>query len=269
MGLLTEENVSTPKKTKKTQSRRWLSHAFPHLAFAVVLFGSWEVYGQLADVLYLPPVSAILAALVEIIIDATLVVALAESLQLLVIGFASALAISFVLGVLIGRYRLFDRTVSPFMNALYATPDVALIPIILVWFGFGMPGRITVVFLSCFFPMLINFYTGIREAPRDLQEVARSFGCHGQLSLLVRIVIPSATPYLLSGIRLGIGRAIVGMALAEVYLRLSGIGALITTYGSSFQMAHLFAAILPLPILGIVLTKMVQYFENRIPAAQS
>jgi ABC-type nitrate/sulfonate/bicarbonate transport system permease component len=251
--------------TSEPAAQRYL----PHVAFAVLVFGSWELYGQFVNPLSLPPVSAILIALVEITFDGTLLSALAESLQLLGVGFATAFGVSFVVGVLVGRYRLLDRTFSPFLRALYATPDVALIPVILVWFGFGMPGRVVVVFLAAFFPMLINVYAGVRNAPEDLIEVARTFGYRSELALLTRVVLPAAMPLIMAGVRLGIGRAVVGMALAEVYLRLSGIGALIVGYGNTFQTAYLFAAILPLPLLGIGLTKLVGYLESRMAMAKS
>lgn len=233
-----------------------------HLVFAAVFFGVWELAGRLGNPNLLPPVSDVLRALVDIIFG-PLPAALFESLQLLFLGLMLALVLGFVLGLLVGRYRLIDRTASPYFAALYALPTVALVPLVLIWFGFGLSGRVVVVFLASFFPILINVYQGARDAPHDLLEVASSFGVKSELGLLRRVVIPSAVPFILAGVRLGIGRGVVGMAIAEVYLRLSGIGTLITQYASSFQTDYLIAAILPLPILGIVLTKLLATIESR------
>lgn len=234
-----------------------------HLLAAVVVFGSWELYGRFGNPLLLPPVSDVLAGLVEITLNGALPAALLSSLQLLAVGFGLSLAAGTLLGILIGRSELAHRTFGPFLNALYATPDIALLPLILLWFGFGMPGRVVVVFLAAFFPIMINTYAGVRDAPRDLLEVAASFGVRSEIGRLRRVVLPAAIPLIMAGYRLGIGRAVVGMAVAEVYLRLGGIGALIVQYGAAMRTDLLLAAILPLPLLSIVLTKIFERIENR------
>ncbi len=233
-----------------------------HVVFALVFFGAWELAGQLGNPNVLPPFSAVVAAFVDILFG-PLPAALLESLQLLAIGFSTALVLGFLLGLIVGRYKMMDRTLSPYFAALYALPTVALVPLVLIWFGFDLSGRVVVVFLASFFPILINVYQGARDAPADLLEVARSFGVKSEVGLLRRVVIPAAVPFILAGVRLGIGRGVVGMAIAEVYLRLSGLGTLIATYGASFQVDYLIAAILPLPFLGVVLTKALGLLEAR------
>lgn len=233
-----------------------------HLLFAALFFGTWEVAGRLGNAAILPPASSVARAFVDILFG-PLPAALLESLQLLFIGFSTALVLGFLLGLMVGRYPLMDRTLSPYFSALYALPTVALVPLVLIWFGFGLSGRVVVVFLASFFPILINVYQGARDAPHDLLEVARSFGVKSEVGLLRCVVVPAAVPFILAGVRLGIGRGVVGMAIAEVYLRLSGIGTLIAQYGTSFQTDYLIAAILPLPFLGIALTKILAMIEGR------
>lgn len=237
--------------------------AIRHLAFALVLFGTWEIAGHIVNPLLLPPVSAVAVAFVQIVADGSLAEALASSLQLLIIGFTLSASAAFVVGVVIGRYRKLDWTFSPFINALYATPDVALVPLILVWFGFGLPGRVVVVFLASFFAVLYNVYAGVKDAPGELIEVARSFGVKSELGMLRAVVIPSAVPFIMAGLRLGIGRAVVGMAIAETFLRLGGIGGLIEGFGARFETDLLIASILSLPLLGIALTKIFARIEHR------
>lgn len=240
---------------------RWVEH----VAFAALVFGTWEVYARVLDQpVLLPTPVAVLTALAEITFTGPLLPALLQSMQLLVIGYGTAFALGFLLGVLVGRYRVADRALSPYFNGLYALPPVALVPLVLVWFGFTLTGRVVVVFLAAFFPILINTYAGVRDTPGELLEVARSFGVDSELATLRRVVVPSAVPFIMAGARLGIGRAIVGMAIAEVYLRLGGIGALIVQYGAVFETDHLIAAIVPLPLLGIGLTKLFGYLENRL-----
>lgn len=241
--------------------RPWVGH----VAFAAAFLITWQIYAGIRDEpVLLPSPLAVGSAFITITFDGSLLPALFESLRLLVLGFTAATVLGVGLGVTVGRYPLMDRTFSPYFNALYALPVVALVPLILVWFGFGLTGRVIVVFLSAFFPILINTYTGAKDAPQDLIEVATSFGVSTEFGLLHRVVVPAAIPFIMAGVRLGIGRGVVGMAIAEVYLRLGGIGALISGYGSVFRTDFLLAAILPLPLLGVGLTKLFGHLENRV-----
>lgn len=247
--------------------RRVLTERFwlRHLIVALALLTAWEVYANFLDEpVLLPGPTAVITAFTSIVVDGSLVPALLESLQLLAIGFVSAVGLGVFFGIVVGRYRLMDRTFSPYFNGLYALPVVALVPLVLIWFGFGLLGRVIVVFLAAFFPILINTYTGVRDAPSDLIEVATAFGVSNEFGMLRRVVVPAAIPFILAGVRLGIGRGVVGMAIAEVYLRLGGIGALISSYGAVFRTDFLIAAILPLPLLGIGLTKLFGYIEERV-----
>lgn len=240
------------------------SMATKHLALALAVIAIWELSSFFVDPALWPPLHAVILAFVSILLDGSLIIALGQSLVLLVLGLAAAFLTGLIVGTAVGRNRLLERMVVPFIGALYATPTVALIPLLLVWFGFGLAGRVIVVWLIAFFSMLVNVYAGVRDTPRDLIEVARSFDIGGELALLRRVVLPSALPMIMAGVRLSIGRAIVGMALAEVYLRLTGIGALITEYGAVFKTDYVLASILPLPILGIVLAKIAARIERRL-----
>lgn len=234
------------------------------LAVLVGVLAAWQVAGEFNDPIVFPPVSAVVVAFVNLALHGGLFPALGSSLDLLAIGFTVAFVLGSLLGILLGRYRLLDLTLGPYVSALYATPEIALVPLILVWFGFGLGGRVTVVFLASFFPILINTYAGVRDAPGPLVEVARSCGVSSEIGLLRKVIIPSAVPFIMAGVRLSVGRGVVGMAVAEVYLRLGGIGALIVQYGAVFRTDYVLAAILPLPILGIGLTRLSALLEARL-----
>ena len=240
----------------------WVRRA-SSLAFAALVFGLWEYFGRTGNPLILPPPSDVAAAFVDLVVSGRLWEALWPSLRLLAAGFALSLVVGVCLGILIGRSRAADLTFSPYLAALYATPDIALVPIILVWFGFGFSGRVVVVFLSAIFPILYNVTAGVRQAPADLIDVARSFGA-GRARTMLQVILPAAVPFIMAGVRLSIGRAVVGMAVAEVYLRLGGIGGLIYAFGARFVTDYLIASILVLPILGIGLTRLLAILERRI-----
>lgn len=238
--------------------------AGPHLAFLAVLLSAWELLGRsLGSPLLLPPVSAIAAAMVDLIAEGELPLALAQSGYLLFWGLLSAMAVGFVFGALIGRSKVAHWTLSPYFSALFVTPTVALVPLVLILFGFGALGRILVVLLAALVPVLISVASGLRDEPGELIEVARSFGVRGELALLRRVRLRAAVPVMMTGLRLAVGRAVVGMAVAETYLRQGGIGGLIRSYGAQFETDYVFAAIIPLSLLGVGLTALVGRVERR------
>lgn len=225
----------------------------------------WEVTARIVDnKLTLPAVSEILVALWDLLISGELIFALSESIWLLIVGLFVSTVIGFVLGALVARSRTAYWMLNPYFSALFATPTIALVPLVLVWFGFGFPGRVIVVILAAVVPIMFSVASGLRDDPKDLVDVARSFGVKGELALLFRVRIRAALPVMLAGLRLAAGRAVVGMAVAETYLRLGGIGGLIKSYGSMFQTDYVFAAILPLSLLGITIVSLIGRLERRL-----
>ena len=235
------------------------------LCGVAVFLALWEVSALIYDnPLVLPPVSAILAALWDLLISGALIKALGESILLLIVGLAAAFIIGFVFGTLIARSRTAYWMLNPYFSALFVTPTIALVPLVLVWFGFGFTGRVIVVVLAAVVPILFSVASGLRDTPDDLIDVARSFGVKGEIPLLFKVRLRAALPVLMAGLRLAAGRAVVGMAVAETYLRLGGIGGLIKSYGAVFQTDYVFAAILPLSLLGITIVTLISRLERRL-----
>lgn len=234
-----------------------------HALLAVVILSIWEITGRLANPVLWPPFHDVALAFADILFDGSLLSALSESLVLLVLGLGLSWSTGMVIGIAIGRVKVLERMALPFLGALYATPIIALIPLLLVWFGFGLSGRVVIVWSIAFFPMLVNVYAGIRDTPQELLEVARSFNVTSEFGLLRHIILPSAMPMIMAGVRLSIGRGVVGMAVAEVYLRLGGIGALISEYGAVFRTDYVMASIAALPLLGMSLTHLAKRVEAR------
>lgn len=225
----------------------------------------WEVSARmLGNALVLPSVSAILAALWDLIASGELLAALSQSIFLLIVGLIVATVLGFVFGTVIARSKTAYWMLNPYFSALFVTPTIALVPLVLVWFGFGFPGRVIVVVLAAVVPILFSVASGLRDAPGDLIDVARSFGVKGEIPLLFTVRLRAALPVLMAGMRLAAGRGVVGMAVAETYLRLGGIGGLIKSYGSMFQTDYVFASILPLSLLGICLVTLIGRLERRL-----
>src|SRR5262249_2724685 len=139
------------------------------------------------------------------------------------LGYGLAVVIGVPLGILMGWYTRLNAGLDPFVNALYATPRIALMPLIILWFGFDLPAKIAIIFLSPGLPTLVNTMTGVRTMERDFVKVARSFGASdGQL--FWSVALPSSVPNLLTGLRLGLGHALIGIVVGEMNGATAGIG---------------------------------------------
>ena len=154
--------------------------------------------------------------------------ALLLTLQGLVAGFSLSILVGVVIGLLMGRYRLFDYLVDLQVSALYSTPNVALIPLLILWFGLGMTSKIVIVFLAAVFPIIVNTYGGVRNVSRSLVEIAQAEGA-GERQIFGKIIVPASLPFIMAGIRLAVGRAVVGMVVAEMFTAMSVSGALSCT----------------------------------------
>jgi NitT/TauT family transport system permease protein len=159
--------------------------------------------------------------------------------------------------------RWLDWALDLPINAFYATPMVALVPVLVLWFGIYLKAKIIVVFLFAVFPIIINTYQGVREVDRNLIEVARSFRS-SERRMWQDVLLPYALPYIAAGIRLAIGRGLVGMIIAEFYTTISGLGFMVTKYANVFEMDKTFVPVITLMFLGVTLTNCAKWLEKRI-----
>lgn len=247
------------QRRRLTPARRWALR----LASVGALLLAWEIYGQLLNPILLSSPTAVVSAGVGMIADGSLPQALGESLIVLGLGLASGVTVGVTLGLLAGRSETLAALLELPVNAVYATPAVALIPIIVLWFGFEVTAKVVVVFLFVVFPVLINTTRGVREVDPELIEVARTF-CSSERRTWKDLILPSALPYIVTGIRLAIGRALIGVIVAEYYTALSGLGFLIARSANSFQTARMFVPIVVLALLGVILTALLEWAERRL-----
>lgn len=179
-----------------------------------------------------------------------------------VIGFGLAVLSGVLLGVIIGWYDRVSMLASPFLNALYATPRVAMIPLIIIWFGVGMWSKVFIVYMSAFFPILINTIGGIRATDRDLLRAARAF-CATDRQIFTTIAIPGAVPFILTGIRQGVALGLIGVVVGEMFGGSQGIGFKVAYGGQTFATDTLFVGVLIIAFAGILLTSLAEQVEKR------
>ena len=178
------------------------------------------------------------------------------------IGFGIALVTGVVFGVLIGWYRRVRLLSDPFLNALYAAPRIAMMPLIIIWFGIGMWSKVFIVFLSAFFPILVNTVAGIRNMDRDLLRAARAF-CASDWQIFKTLAIPGSVPFILTGVRQGVAVGLIGVVVGEMLGSSEGIGFMVAYGGQTFQTDTLFVGFVIIAFAGIVLTSITERLERR------
>jgi NitT/TauT family transport system permease protein len=182
-----------------------------------------------------------------------------------VVGLLFAIAVGIPLGLASGWYRRLSYAVEPFLSAFNATPQVAFLPLIVIWVGTGFAAKVLIVFLLAVLPIAINAQSAVRTTDPRLIKVASSFGA-GDWRLFNSIILPSAVPFLLAGLRIAVGRGMIGIVVGEIYGSSTGVGAMINQAGLRFQTDRVFVGVLTIVVFGVVLVHLVQRIERRVEA---
>ncbi len=225
------------------------------------LLAGWEWYGRHTSRLLFTYPTAIAQAGIGLAKHGELTRPLAQSMSVLAWGLGLSIVVGVAIGLAMGRSRIVESLLDVPLSALYATPLVALVPVIVLWVGFGPPAKVVVVFMFAVFAVLFSTARGVREVDSQLIEVARSY-LATEVGLWRDVVLPSALPYIVTGVRLAVGRALIGVIIAEFYTSIAGLGYLIVTYANTFQLAKVFVPVVILMALGIGLTAALQLLER-------
>jgi NitT/TauT family transport system permease protein len=225
----------------------------------------WEAAASRVSPAFLSRFSATLARLQELATTGVLAGAMQSSLLLFFTGLFFAIVAGVAIGLLLARVRPLRVALEPYIMLLYATPMVALIPFILSMLGYGFAPKALTVFLFAVFPVLYNTVEGARSIKPEMLEVARSFRS-GEWAIWRDVLVPYTLPYALTGIRLGIGRGLVGMVAAEFFLSGSGLGLLLFRSGQDFDVPGVYAIIVVITVVGVALMGIGRAVENRVAA---
>lgn len=257
MGLQTTVSKLTPEQI----DNRWKWAL--RIAFYLVLIGLWEWFGQTRGGLLFAPFSETVVAWLRLVSSPEIYKALWVSNQAMLLGFAASIIVGIPLGLLLGRLQVIERFSDVYLNILIVTPMAALIPLIIVGIGIGVISRVLVVFLFAFPIITVNTRAGLKNLDPTLIEMARSFGA-GELQLWRKILLPGATPAMMAGIRLGLGRALSGMVVVELLLVAVGLGALILNAMGFFQPARAYAVIIVIIIEVMIVMGIAGRVEKRL-----
>ena len=185
--------------------------------------------------------------------------------QELVYGYGLAVLIALQLGLLMGWYRRLNYVANPFVSFFYSTPRVALLPLLILWLGIGIWSKVAVVFLGSFFPIVINTVSGVRNLDAGLVKTSRSFGAT-DAQIFRTLALPGSVPFILAGLRLGVGHALIGVVVGELVAAQAGVGLMMAKAGATFQTSKVFAGLIIVAGTGIVLTGILQRIEGHFQA---
>ena len=248
------------------RERRWSIYDHPNLirtASVTIFLVLWEIYGRRTDPILFTYPTAVAVAFWKLLVSGELLRQVLVSLSALAAGFGASLVLGVTLGLAMGRSRLAEACLEPHINALYATPQVALTPLLMMWLGLGFGVKVAVIFLFAFFPILINTASGAKNVSASMVEVGRAYLAPPR-QILFKIIFPAALPFIMAGVRIAIGRGLVGMIVAELFTAITGLGAMLELYGNIFETAKMFVVIIVLAALGIGLIHATQALERKL-----
>jgi len=233
---------------------------------AVVIFlTTWELVGntfQLINPMFMSAPSLIWKAAVGLFTSGEIY----NDLYVSGVEFAWGLFLSIIFGIPFGIgcgwYRRMAYVFDPFINAMNATPRVALLPLVIIWLGIGILSKVGIIFLGAVFPILINARDGVKTTPVNLLNAAKSFGA-SEWQMFKSVVLPSTLPFIITGLRLGVGRALIGVMVGELYAATAGIGFMITVAGATFQTDKVFVGILIFAMTGVFCIEVIGKLERR------
>jgi len=231
----------------------------------VIFLTIWELVGntlQLINPMFMSAPSLVMKAAVQLFTSGEIWNDLYVSGIEFFWGYFLSVLFAIPFGIAIGWYKRFAYICDPFVNAMNATPRVALLPLVIIWLGIGILSKVGIIFLGAVFPLLINTRDGVKTTPANLLTAARSFGA-SEWQIFKAVVLPSTVPFILTGLRLAVGRALIGVMVGELYAATAGIGFMITVAGATFQTDKVFVGVLIFAISGMILTDVIDRMEHK------
>ena len=234
----------------------------------IVMLTAWEFFGRQVNPIFGSYPTAIAEAFWDLVLSGKLAAALVQSLQPFIVGYGLAILVGVPLGLVIGRFWVLEAALGIYVTAGYAMPLVALVPLLMLWLGLGFAVKAAVVLLMSIFPITINTWLGVTAVPKSLIEVGKAFVA-SDATILRRIILPATLPYIMAGIRLAVGRAVVAMVIAEFFTTISGLGAIIINSANNFDTATMFVPIIVLMVLATGLNWFIGQVERWVAPWQA
>ena len=257
-------NVSSASALLGVITSKWAVRIYALVIFLI----AWQLVGSSLNPLIFSPPRVVGVRMAQLLADGSSNGIPANTLitvETVLAGFIPAVIVGIPLGLLIGRNKIAEYSLDPFITLIYAVPLIVMIPILTVWFGSNMIADYVLVFVAALFPIVINSISGAKNVRHSLLETGESFG-FGASGMWRKIIFPASLPYVVAGLRIGVGHAVIGAILAEMFMYTVGLGNLIENSAANFDTAGTIAAVLITILLGIFITETVKIFERRVAA---
>ena len=235
----------------------------PAMSSLIVWGLLWELVGRLGISFFVPPLSEVIATLFRVLGTTAFQTALWQTSYAFVMGVLFAIVIGVPVGILMGKNRLVDELLLPWVNIFLSAPLTALVPVLMVLFGFGMKSIIITTALFAIWIIILNARAGVMQINRSLIEMAKSYGA-SPLDAFVKVYFWAALPEILGGVRIGIIRGVKGVIIGQLLISIVGFGALFELYSNNFMMAHFWAVLIVLFALAFSISELLAYFERRV-----
>jgi taurine transport system permease protein len=244
-----------------TRKQRWLFGTLNLTVFFIV----WQIAATATDIpkLFLPSVTEVWAELVEMHQEGILWSNLGISLWVYVVGMVISIAIAVPLGLFIGGVRVVDKIASPYIWAIYTTPRLILMPLVLLWVGINDTARIVIIVLSAVPATLVVVMEGVKTVDNSLLRAARSFGA-SRYRLFRSVVMPSTVPFIATGIRMGVSRGLIGLFIGELFTAANGIGYIIALSSKTFNSAQTYAMLFIFVFFCVAMVGLTQLLERKV-----
>jgi len=256
------DRLENPAKTAKLSlAAVGTNHYFLATLSLLGFLALWQVISMNVPPIILPGPAKVAWAFIELTLSGELIRATAQTIWPFALGLVIAFVFGTGLGLLLGIFRPAARILDPYIFVFWSIPNIAWLPLFIAWFGVGQLTLIVFVFVSAFFPQLLTVESGAKEADSFLVEVARSLG-GTKREILHVVVLPSALPYIFAGLRIAVGRALVGIIVGQLLIVATGIGYMFQFYGETLSLAKYFAPLIVIAGLAVLLNRGVNWAEQ-------
>jgi len=250
----------------EAQPKKWVNRVLPHIVLFAIIIALWElaVRSGLINTIMVPSPSAIGNAIIELyIVKGTIYKHFFITLTESVVGFVIGASIAVALAVGSSLWDPFRRYVSPYAIVLNVTPAIALTPVIIAWFGYGMGSKIALAAVISFFPVFVNTLTGLMQTDLEREELFASLGA-SRLQVFRKLRVPSALPLLFAGLKIGLTTALIGAVVAEFAQATDGVGVLMSRFSFQLNMGASIATLLSMTVIGLILFYTMEFLDYRL-----
>jgi ABC-type nitrate/sulfonate/bicarbonate transport system permease component len=256
------EQAITARLRRRSRRQRMIYLGI-RIASLVVVLAAWQFYGEHSVRVIFDPLTAVLAALGHLFSSADLAGAIGYSLWTFAVGYLMGVVLGVAAGICLGLYRRAEAAVGLYVYALYATPMVAIVPLLSIWMGFGVLTQEVIIAIFVFFPCVVTVSTGVRNLDSELIEVARSLRM-SRPGFWRHVLLPGTVPYITAGAAQGVAMGLVGMFIAEIFTQLSGLGDLLETAAQTYHTDQALAVLLVIMTLGVALRAIITLVQRKV-----